>query len=285
MRKWCFALLLLAGVVRSAEKPLPLRWFYLSRRLRSDPEVEDIRRLARTAAENGLNGVLFAAGLDSIDLQPPDYLARLQKVKAVFDEYHLEMVPNIFSAGYGGGILAHDKNLAEGLPVKDSIYVVKGSEARIQPEVPVADSGPVVEGVWTRQVSVRPYRCYRISFRAKTEGLPATRPFSSGAFRLDVRTSDRRNLTPWNARVPPTTDWREVRWGFNSMWYDKVRISIGAQNVQTGKSWVDGVRVEEVGLVNVLRRPGAPLSVRGEDSQVVYVEGRDYDRVADSQLN
>ena len=55
--------------------------------------------------------------------------------------------------------------------------------------------------------------------------------------------------------------------------------------MQTGKSWVDGVRVEEVGLVNVLRRPGTPLTVRGDDSQVVYVEGRDYDRVVDSQLN
>ena len=142
MRKWCFVLLLLAGVVRPADKPLPLRWFYLSRRLRSDQEVEDIRRLARMAAENGLNGVLFAAGLDSIDLQPPDYLARLQKVKAIFDEYHLEMIPSIFSAGYGGGILTHDKNLAEGLPVKDAVYAVHDREARLEPDVPIAGGGP-----------------------------------------------------------------------------------------------------------------------------------------------
>ena len=164
-------------------------------------------------------------------------------------------VTNVYlnEAGYGGGILAHDKNLAEGLPVKDALYVVRSGEARIDPEVPVASGGPAVEGVWTREVTVRPYRCYRVTFRAKTENLNATRAFTTGSFRLDVRTEDLRNLTPWNARVPPTTDWREVRWGFNSLWYDKVKISIGAPNPSTGKAWVDSIRVEEVGLLNVLR--------------------------------
>ena len=86
------------------------------------------------------------------------------------------MIPNVFSAGYGGGILAHDKNLAEGLPVKDALYVVEERRgAASSPRFPSPDGGPAVEGVWTREVAVRPYRCYRITFRAKTEGLPATR--------------------------------------------------------------------------------------------------------------
>ena len=285
MRRSCFAILVLASLVWPAEKALPHRWVYLSRGLRSDQDLEDIRQIARTASESGLNGVLFAAGLDSIDIQPPDYLVRLEKVKEIFREYHLELIPSVFSAGYGGAVLAHDKNLAEGLPVRDALYLAKNGEARIEPEVPVADGGPAVEGVWTRDVVVRPYRCYRVSFRAKTEGLPATRAFSSGAFRLDVRTGDKRNLTPWNARVPGTTDWREVTWGFNSLWYDKVKISIGAPNTTAGKAWVDRVRVEEVGLLNVLRRPGTPITVRSESGKAVYEEGRDYDRIVDSQLN
>ncbi|HEY1337431.1 MAG TPA: hypothetical protein VGF59_07970 [Bryobacteraceae bacterium] len=285
MRKSGFALLLLAVLAWPADKALPLRWVYISRGLRSDQDVEDIRKIARTASENGLNGVLLASGLDSIDLKPPDYFTRLDQVKEILRENHLEMIPSIFSAGYGGGILAHDKNLAEGLPVKDALYVVKGSQARIEPEIPVADGGPAVEGAWTREVAVRPYRCYRVTFRAKTAGLPETRPFTSGAFRLDVRTDDKRNLTPWNARVPPTSDWREYRWGFNSLWYDKVRISIGVSNAAAGKAWVDGVRVEEIGLLNVLRRPGTPVTVRSDDSQQTYTEGRDFDRIVDPQLN
>ncbi len=285
MRRYSLALLLLAGFVWPAEKSLPLRWVYISRGLRSDQDVDEIRRIAQTASENGLNGVLFAAGLDSIDLKPADYLARLAQVKGIFDQYHLEMIPSIFSAGYGGSILAHDRNLAEGLPVKDLLYIVHNREARLEPEVPVADDGPAVEGVWSREVKVRPYHCYRITFRAKTEGLPATRPFSSGVFRLDVRTGDKRNLTPWNARVPPTTDWREVRWGFNSLWYDRVTISIGARNPSTGRAWVQSVRVEEAGLVNVLRRPGTPVTVRAGSGSTTYEEGRDYDRIVDPQLN
>ena len=285
MCKYCLGFLLLAGVLCPADKVLPLRWVYISRPLRSDQELEDIGRLARTASENGLNGVVFAAGLDSIDLQPPDYPARLQKVKEIFDRYHLEMIPSIFSAGYGGSILAHDKNLAEGLPVKNALYVAKKGEARIQPEIPVDNGGPAVEGVWTREVDVRPYRCYRVTFRAKTEGLTATRSFSTGPFRLDVRTEDLRNLTPWNAHVPPTTDWREVSWGFNSLWYDRVKISIGTPHAGPGKAWVDRVRVEEVGLLNVLRRPGTPITVRSDSGETVYEEGRDYGRIEDSGLN
>ena len=105
MRRYGIALsLLLAGLLLPSETPLPLRWVYISRGLRSDQDIEEIRQIARTASENGLNGVLFAAGLDSIDLKPPDYLTRLEKVKEIFREYHLEMIPNIFSVGYGGGI-------------------------------------------------------------------------------------------------------------------------------------------------------------------------------------
>jgi hypothetical protein len=69
------------------------------------------------------------------------------------------------------------------------------------------------------------------------------------------------------------------------MWYDKVRISIGAPGEKMGKAWVDSVRVEEVGLLNVLRRPGTPVTVRADAGGAVYDEGRDYERVVDPQLN
>jgi hypothetical protein len=283
----CGLILAAIGALLYAETGtiFPHRWVYISRRLQSDQDVEDIRRIAGTAAENGLNGVLFALGLDSIDLKPPEYTTRLEKVKQICKQNRLEMIPNIFSAGYGGGILAHDRNLAEGFLVKDLLYVAKSSEAHLVPEVVLGDSGPAAEGLWTREVAVKPNRCYRITFRAKTEGLPATRRFTSGAFRLIVQTSDKRNLTPWNARIPPTTDWREVRWGFNSQSYDKVNISIGIRDTTAGKAWVDSVRVEEVGLLNVLRRPGTPVTIRADEGDTVYEEGRDYDRIVDPQLN
>jgi hypothetical protein len=269
----------------AAGPALPHRWVYISRQLRSDQDVEDIRRIARIASDNGLTGVLLAAGLDSLDLKTPEYLARLEKVKQILAAAHLEIIPSVFSAGYGGSILAHDRNLAEGLPVKDALFVAKGGAARLAPEVPLADGGPAVESVWSREINVVPYRCYRIRFRVKTQGLAPSRPFSSGPFRLTVTTPDKRNLTPWRAPVPATTDWRDVQWGFNSFGYDKVRVTIGAPGEKTGQAWIDSVRVEEAGLLNVLRRPGTPITVRAADSDAVYEEGRDFERIVDPQLN
>jgi hypothetical protein len=80
------------------------------------------------------------------------------------------------------------------------------NEVHLVPEVLVGDSGLAAEGLWTREVPVKPHRCYRVTFRGKTGGLPETRPYTAGSFRLTVQTPDKRNLTPWNARMPPATD-------------------------------------------------------------------------------
>ncbi|MBK7927460.1 MAG: hypothetical protein IPJ98_08200 [Bryobacterales bacterium] len=280
-----FALALAALIPAQQPQPFPHRWVRISSQLRSDEDVEKIRRLARIASENGLTGALMAIGLDSIDLKGPDYLARLESVKDILKQNRLEMIPNIFSGGYGGAILAHDRNLAEGFEVRDLLYTVRDGQATLVPEVPLDYTGPAVDRLWTRELAVKPYRCYRVTFRAKTAGLPETRPFTSGAFRLTVQTPDNRNLTPWNARMPATSDWRETTWGFNTQGYDKVTISIGIRPNTPGTAAIDRVRVEEVGLLNVLRRSGTPITVRADDAPTVYEEGRDFAPIADPQLN
>jgi hypothetical protein len=119
----------IGGLLHGQRNPVyPLRWVRIASQLQSDEDVEKVRRIARTAGENGLNGALMAIGLDSIDLKGPEYLRRLEEVKAILKENRLEMIPNIFSGGYGGAILAHDRNLAEGFEVRDLLYTVKGGE-------------------------------------------------------------------------------------------------------------------------------------------------------------
>ena len=281
-----FAALALAALIPAQPpQPFPHRWVRISSQLRTDDDVEKIRRLARTASENGLTGALMAIGLDSIDLKGPDYLARLESVKDILKQNRLEMIPNIFSGGYGGAILAHDRNLAEGFEVRDLLYTARDGQATLVPEVPLDYTGPAVDRLWTRDLAVKPYRCYRVTFRAKTAGLPETRPFTSGAFRLNVVTPDNRNLTPWNARMPATSDWRETTWGFNTQGYDKVTISIGIRPNTPGSASIDRVRVEEVGLLNVLRRSGTPITVRADEGGTVYEEGRDFAPISDPQLN
>ena len=85
----------------SAAGEYPCRWVYVSRGLHKDQDVEDIRGIVKTAAGHGLNGMVLSAGLDRLDLQPAHYLKRLEAVKRMCDEAGVEIIPIIFSAGYG----------------------------------------------------------------------------------------------------------------------------------------------------------------------------------------
>ena len=325
MLRACMAILLMAASAWAGGKVYPLRWVYVSRSLRSDEHVEEIRGIVRTAAEHGLNGMVLAAGLDRLDRQPPDYFRRLEAVKAICAKHNVEIIPIIFSAGYGGGVLGHDRNLAAGIPVGDASFAVKGGEARLVPHPPVrianggfeeyeghrlkgyrfhdkpgevtfVDTAVFKEGKASlrfegfgkfahghgrvmQEVAVRPHRCYRVTCWVKAEGLEPTR-----SFRVQVY-GDKGAIAPWDPRVPATTDWRKVTLGFNSLGHSTVRIYAGCWKGQQGKFWLDDLRVEEVGLVNVLRRPGTPIVVRGDKSGVAYEEGKDFARIADPKLD
>lgn len=303
----------------------PFRWVYVSRNLTSDQHVEDIRAIAATAAEHGLNGMVLAAGLDRIDLQPPAWFNRIERVKQIVRDAGLELVPTLFSAGYGGSVLAYDRNLAEGIPVRDAPFDVEGGVARLAQDPPVVFLNPGFEessnhraagysfhdrpgevsfidnevfhsgaaslrfenfgsfpnghGRVMQEIAVRPHRQYRVSVWVKSDQLaPAS------AFRVQVLATDGRALAPWDPRLAATTDWRRLVLGFNSLNYERVRIYAGVWGGVSGRFWVDDFAVEEVGLVNVLRRPGTPLTVRGRDSGAAYEEGADFAPVADTPL-
>ncbi len=329
-------LLLLAASLCAAparqQKTYPERWFYLSTGLRSDQDVEKVRAMVKTASEHGLNGMVLSAGLDRLDLQPPEFMRRLQEVRRICAEHRVGIIPSFLSAAYGSSVLAHNKNLAAGLPVKDALFVATGAEARL-----VADPGTaVVNGGFEQQaddripgfelkgklgetvaldrqvykagkaalrfsnldrapgdsagvvqeVAVRPYRCYRLRCWVKSQNLNPSDPFGSGNLTLEVRgASDERRLQYLNPSMKPTGDWHEVAVGFNSWGYDRVRLAPTVEGKAGGKLWLDDLRLEEVGLVNVLRRSGTPLTVRSEKDGTVYEEGRDYEPVADPGID
>ena len=116
------------------KKIYPDRWVFIKCSFQSDKDVEDMRNIARTASEYGLNGIVLD-GMDGISLFSPEQLARLVKVKEFADANHIEIIPTGFATSYGAAILMQDKNLAEGLLVKDALFVAKGGTAQF-----VADS-------------------------------------------------------------------------------------------------------------------------------------------------
>ena len=320
------------GSTAAARKVYPYRWVRIGADLRTDQGLEKVRSVVETAAQHGLNGILLSAGLDSMDLQPPDFLRRLQQLKQYCDARHVDIVPCIMSAGYGDEVLQHDKNLAAGLPVKDALYIVSQGEARLAPDPGVeivnggfekhvgnsidgftatggeADSITIDEHVFkegrasalyrhfdpdaekpiavSQDVALLPHRCYRLSCWIRSENLKPSGPFGSGSFQLEVLGGqDRRPLQFENPRLSPTQDWAQVSVAFNSWGYDKVRIVASVGGGGQGQFWLDELRLEEVGLINVLRRPGTPLTVRGEKSGIVYEEGKDFAPVADPVMD
>src|SRR5262249_10365281 len=117
-----------------APRVYPDRWVFVMRAPRTDQDVMEIGRIARDAGQHGLNGLVLSGGLDTLDLQPPEFFRHLDAVKEICRRNHLELIPQVFSAGYGGAILAHDPNLAEGLPVEGAPFVVRTGEARLIPD-------------------------------------------------------------------------------------------------------------------------------------------------------
>lgn len=316
---------LASGCLQAQSKTYPNRWVYFSTELSSDKDVEAFRTTAEIASRHGLTAVLLSAAFGKLDIQPTEYVKRLQRIKMIADELHLELIPLGYSAGYGAGVLEYDKNLAAGLPVVGALYVVKNGQANhtseLTPKIlnsgfeqhdghkllgfsPDEKSGNVFvvdtqvfhggksslridiaaakdgNARTYQEFAVKPNRQYRLTCWVKTENIEPLDPF-----RIDMLAENGRNLNPWEPRLQKSGAWQQLTAGFNSLDANKVKLSLGLEDAKAGKLWVDDMKIEEIGLANVLRRPGTPVTVRGEKSATTYVEGRDYAPISDPMLN
>jgi hypothetical protein len=337
---------MLDKAIEAKKGVFPYRWVRIHQSFQSDKDLDVVRELAGIATNHGLNGIVLS-GMDRISLGSPDYLERLLTVKEIANANHLEIIPEGFNTGYGRGVLDYDKNLAEGLLVKDALFVAKdgivqfmadsptkllnadfeafqgnrfsgfttqddpgkktfvdteifhsgraslrienfGDHKTVKPlgnQAPPDVSGmkaPEMAGVariaqWIR---VKPCRCYRVSAWVRCEGAEPATLFSIKSFAPDGR-----DLSPFEPPLPASTGWKQVTTAFNSWYADRIQLNFGVFGGTKGVVWVDDVNVEEVGLMNVIRREGAPLTVRGESTGIVYQEGQDFAAVSDPNLD
>ena len=333
----CLVLLAWIGLPARGDEPADHssrygdRWVYCSFNLQVEKSVDDLIALIARASRAGYTGIVLADyKLQVLHRVPDFYFRNVERVKAAAARAHIELIPTVFSIGYSNGILAHDPNLAEGLPVIDQPYLVKDralvldsrpavqikngsleqsrgdqftgfnwqddpgvttfADRSIRHQGRVAcrlEPGNVVGGKTspnlrlTQTVKLRPHTAYRFSCWLKTRGLSPT-----GSFHLLALGTGAggRQLTFHEGGVEPTQDWKRIDVVFNSLDEREANLYVGFWGGGQGTIWIDDLAIDELALVNVLRRGGCPLEVRSADGKTTYDEGRDFEPVVDSKL-
>jgi hypothetical protein len=248
----------------------------------------------------------------------------LETFLAVCRQKRIEVIPLLPTVASADGVLQYNVNLAEGYEVKDAVFEVRAGMARLVPTPKGAlkdggfeeahdasfpgwysVDGPGVSCVLDNRevrsgsnsvrleaksatngmcrlsqiIDVEPHRCYRLSAWVKTENLAPPESFGLSVHQLDGKV-----LTYPHFKVLPTQRWTQLQVVFNSLDASKLRVWVALGRATDGRVWVDDVQVSEVGLLNVLRRDGCPLSVKSEDGRKEYVEGTDFAPVSDPRL-
>jgi hypothetical protein len=305
----CILLFFLTNLAHAAGSRLEKRWLFIWRNMSDPNEVERmIARFPRAAAD-GYNGVAFSYNV------APEKAAAL---KQAAQKYHLElaaivmgnahdgnyaegvMVTNaLFIAGEGRAVFAPENPTVvrngdfedasgnhfkqwqwqddEGITTFADHDITHNGKISLRMENIGSNSGHHCRIM--QPIQLEPHRQYHISVWVKTEGLVGVHPEVKV-----LATNTDTSISFQTFHCEPTQDWKRYDLCFNSFGYSNGLLYVGSWSGKSGKLWWDDLRIEEIGLVNVLRRPGCPVTVRGEDGQL-FEEGRDYEPISDPLLN
>ena len=304
MRFVCFAGMVLSFASLVAKEPPLERWIYSSTNLQVHENVEDACALfARGAAAGYTHALLADSKFSRLQDVPEKYFAHCAEVREAARKHGIELVPALFGMGYSNDLLHHNPNLAEGLPVRDALFVVKNGEANIAADPPVSLPGGDMENrkKWRfvdddlvsengalratdpkgnarfhQTVKVSRFRQYTLSARIKTQDF-------TGEPEMKALVPGRPQLSYTKLKAKRTQEWTTHHITFNSLDHDEVGIYIGTWGAAKGTIWWDDAEMHEEGLVNVLRRDGCPLVVKTEDGRALQ-EGADFDAVSDPRM-
>jgi hypothetical protein len=287
----------------------PKHWLFIWRDM-SDPKEVDrmIARFPRAQAD-GYNGVAFAANV------PP---AKAPELKAAAKQHGLDLVAIVMGGSrdrnYTEGLLSQDAlfsahdgiatfhpdnptkvlnadfesaegNRLKGWAMQDDIgvttfvdhEVVHSGAASLRMES--IGKNPDRHARLMQPIALQPHRQYRLSFWVKTENMVPADPH------IQVLTADTgRPFSFQSFHADKTQDWKHYDIVFNSLDNSKGLLYLGSWGGKDGKLWWDDLTCEEIGLVNVLRRPGCPVTVRAENG-TAYEEGKDYAKIVDPELH
>jgi len=289
--------------------PMQKRWLFIWRDMKDPKEVDRmIGRFPRAKAA-GYNGVAFSCdlaeskaaelrqaaqrnGLDLIAIvmggsHDRNYVEGLPVKDALFlvQGGRATLLPDnptrVVNADFEEFVGNHFKNWSfqddEGVTTFVDHEVKHGGAASLRMEN--IGRNPARHCRIMQQIKLQPQRQYHISFWLKSENLSPADPEVKV-----LRTVGLGSLGFQTVHVERTQDWKHYDIGFNSMDSTTANLYLGSWYGRDGKMWWDDLRVEEIGLINVLRRPGCPVAVRSENG-TAYEEGRDFVKIVDPQLH
>ncbi len=321
------AALPLDAATSAAPKADEMRWVYLSHNFMFAKNVDTSIEMLTRAAKAGYNGVAltdckFARWFETVTVRRPEYDQNLKRLRQACRD--LKMGCYVFAGDQGTDLLANDPNLAEGMPVVDAPFVVRGGalvpadstaptnlsfEESTRAHEPtgwnVDDPGTVcflddaVSSAGKRSVrieagpgknahgngrifqvlKVEPFRYYHLSAMVKTDGFGHTNTFTFWVGKPGQQTL---NHQSWD--IQETQDWKRFDVVFNTLDNTEVNVFIGSWGGQKGKLWIDDLRFEPGGFVNLLRRDGCPFSVVSTDGKTTYKEGADFADAKDPKM-
>ena len=302
MKKQMILALALAGAVCcAAGAPFEDRWVYVARNLTKPEHVQEVADIVKTAKSVDLNGMLFACGVERWHTWSADRKARLAEIKRICDAAGVEIVPIIWSVGYGG----YDPAYAAALPCTNVPFTVKGGKAVFvgggvgefanpgfddPPKRPNAAPG----WLWTD----KPGTVSFIDADVKASGAASLRfenygdnPHGhgrachllkvspGGRYRvscmmktdgvkpvsgvlLQVYAKDGASVVGKHANLAATQDWTRVECTFNAGDKSDFRVYAGIWGGKAGRLWVDEFKVEDMGCAPPLQREGLSFDVR-----------------------
>ena len=145
-----------------------------------------------------------------------------------------------------------------------------------------ADAGQVVSTNVEQVVEVTPWRQYVLTVWTRNDDFAPAGNFQAWVMATpgSGKPSAPLAFTQWQQGADSA--WRANRAVFNSQAYRQITVRLQAWNAR-GVLRLDDVTLEEVGLLNLVRRSGCPLAVRDGRGDV-YEEGKDFEPVADRLL-
>ena len=293
----------------AADAKLQKRWLFIWRDMNDPKEVDRmIARFPRAKAD-GYNGVAFSYNIPA---------SKAAELKTAAQQNGLDLIAIVMDGSrdrnYMEGVLAKDvlfvaQNGTASLRQDNPTHVVNGDFEEVSGNhfkgwafqddegVTTFADHEVVHGGKTslrmesigknpnrhcrinQPLKLQPYRQYHITVWVKSDSLSPADP------EVKVLTNDAQGALSFQTfHTQKTQDWTRCDLVFNSLDHTEGLLYLGSWYGKDGKVWWDDLSIEEIGLVNVLRRPGCPVAVKGENG-VTYEEGRDYQKTVDPQLH